>query len=282
MSDMNQKYSKLNNDTKSQNKSRYESLKNKISKCIGNNINLILYIAAFTTIGGGILHLLMLGPSLKPVNFPMQLLPYTDSLFTISGILQIFWCIPMIKRWGIGWYYIGLVGTIGLSLLLLMTRIPNGITNLPLEDKNPMAFFTEITQLLFIGATIIIVKYEYQISKIKSIQSHTTSKINDVKKQENNITKFIELLNTIPEIKYVNSGKNIKTNLLDSESLNYEGIRLRKLGKYEEAIECFRQSLMINPNNVNALYNAGVSLNRIGRKNEAMAAYNLANLACNK
>ena len=135
--------------------------KKRMSQHIYNNINIIVYVAAISTIAGGILHLLMLGPSLKPANFPMQLLPYTDFLFTVSGILQIFWCLPMIKRWGINWYYIGLVGTIGLSMLLLMTRIPNGITNLPLEDKNPLGLLTEVTQFLFIGVTIIIIKFEY-------------------------------------------------------------------------------------------------------------------------
>jgi hypothetical protein len=124
------------------------------------NKDIIFYIAAVSSIAGGILHLLMLGPALKPANFPMQLLPYTDGLFTISGILQILWCIPMIKIWSKNWYYTGLVGTIGLSMLLLLTRIPNGITNLPLEDKNSMALLTEISQFLFIGVTIIIIKYE--------------------------------------------------------------------------------------------------------------------------
>ena len=142
----------------------------RIIKDIYNSIDLIFYIAAISTITGGILHLLMLGPALKPVNFPIQLLPYTDGLFAISGIMQILWCIPMIKRWGKNWYYIGLVGTIGLSMLLLLTRIPNGITNLPLEDKNPMALLTEISQFLFIGVTIIIIKYEsYSTNKFNKI-----------------------------------------------------------------------------------------------------------------
>jgi hypothetical protein len=114
------------------------------------------------------MHLLMLGPALKPANFPMQLLPYTDGLFTISGIMQIFWAIPMIKKWGVKCYHIGLIGTIGLSLLLLITRIPNGITNLPLEDKNPMALLTEIFQFLFIAVTTIIIIIESQsVSKSK-------------------------------------------------------------------------------------------------------------------
>lgn len=131
-----------------------------------SNMRIILYIAAISTIGGGILHLLMLGPALKPANFPMELLPFTDALFAISGILQIFWCIPIIKKWGIKWYSIGLVGTIGLTMLLLLTRIPNGVTNSPLHDTNPMALLTEISQFLFIGASIIIIHHEYGLKKL--------------------------------------------------------------------------------------------------------------------
>jgi tetratricopeptide (TPR) repeat protein len=279
---MNQQYSKTNIEKKLQNTTRYEFIKSRVVKCITNNINLIIYIAAITTVAGGIFHLLMLGPSLKPVNFPMQLLPYTDSLFTIAGILQIFWCIPMIKRWGINWYYIGLVGTIGLSLLLLATRIPNGITNLPLEDKNPMALFTEITQFLFISATIIIIKHEYRVSKFKSIGNHGTSKRNIDIYNVNQKIKSIKSNTLFEKTKYEDSGKNVATNLKDFKSLNSEGIRLRKLGKDKEAIESFEQSLKINPNNVKALYNMGVSLNRIGRKNDAITVYCLANQLCRK
>ncbi len=238
------------------------SNKKRILKSINNNIEIIFYIAAISTIGGGILHLLMLGPSSKPINFPMHLLPYTDTLFTISGILQIFWCIPMIKRCGMKWYYIGLAGAIGLSLLLLMTRIPNGITNLPLEDKNPMALLTEITQFLFIGVTIVIIKYEYRNGRFKSISNH----IVNIKKDDMDIS----------------SDKNINIDLKKAESLNSKGVILRKLGKDDESIKCFEESLKINPAYVNAWYNMGVSLNKIGRKKDAIVLYNKAKQLCFK
>ncbi len=61
------------------------------------NLDLFLVLAGFLTMMGGIFHLLMLGPSLKPINFPMEMLPQTDALFTASGIVQIFLAIPLIK-----------------------------------------------------------------------------------------------------------------------------------------------------------------------------------------
>jgi hypothetical protein len=89
---------------------------------------LLAYIAAAATIAGGVLHLLMIGPFLKPSNFPMELLLYTDILFIVAGLAQIFWALPMIKGWGLRWYYLGIFGTAALSLSLLLTRVPNGIT----------------------------------------------------------------------------------------------------------------------------------------------------------
>jgi hypothetical protein len=97
---------------------------------------------------------------------------YTNALFTIVGILQIFWYIPMITRQGVKWYHIGLVGTIGLPKLLLMTRIPNGITNLLLENKNPTRLLTPIIQFLCVGVTIIIIYHLYNSCKFSKIEMH--------------------------------------------------------------------------------------------------------------
>jgi len=58
---------------------------------------LLAYIAAAATIAEGVLHLLMIGPYLKPSNFLMELLLYTDILFIVAGLAQIFWALPMIK-----------------------------------------------------------------------------------------------------------------------------------------------------------------------------------------
>jgi hypothetical protein len=43
--------------------------------------HILFYLAAATTMVAGVLHLAMIGPSLKPINFPMELLPYTNGLF---------------------------------------------------------------------------------------------------------------------------------------------------------------------------------------------------------
>ena len=101
----------------------------------------------------------------------MELLPYTDALFIVAGIAQMLWALPMIKNWGLRWYYIGMAGTIALTILLALTRIPNEITDAALQDRNPMALLTEIAQLLYIGVTAIIIVRK-KVSPIRYLGIH--------------------------------------------------------------------------------------------------------------
>jgi hypothetical protein len=32
--------------------------------------------------------------------------------FLVSGFFQIFWIVPLVKRWGIYWYYAGIAGSL--------------------------------------------------------------------------------------------------------------------------------------------------------------------------
>jgi hypothetical protein len=135
--------------------------------------HVLFYIAAATTLIAGILHLMMIGPSLKPINFPMELLPYTDGLFLISGIAQIFWAIPMALNWNTRWFYAGLIGTILLTSLIALTRIPNELTGIALQDKNPMALLIEVMQTAYILTTLSIILYkERAISRLIVLRPH--------------------------------------------------------------------------------------------------------------
>jgi hypothetical protein len=119
--------------------------------------HILFYLAAVTTMVAGVLHLAMIGPSLKPINFPMELLPYTDGLFLISGVAQIFWALPTALRWNRRWFYAGLMGTLALTSLIALTRIPNEITGIALQDKNPMALLIEVMQTIYIVTTLTII-----------------------------------------------------------------------------------------------------------------------------
>jgi hypothetical protein len=141
-------------------------LSSKIYPMSDKKMQYLTILAASTTLLAGILHLAMIGPFNKPSNFPMEMLPVTDLLFIMSGGAQVFWAIPMFLGWSIRWYYVGLVGAIGLVLLLAFTRIPNPITGNALQN-NSIGYLTELVQIVYIVITaIIIVKHRIRTRRL--------------------------------------------------------------------------------------------------------------------
>ena len=114
---------------------------------------ILYYAAAATTAIAGILHLSLV-PDIIGRN------PNSGVFFLISGVAQIFWVIPMLKRWGRTWYYIGIAGTIVLIIMWVMTRIPgNPITGRggPISE---MAIAIEVLQIAYLVITAIIIGKE--------------------------------------------------------------------------------------------------------------------------
>ena len=118
-----------------------------------NKSNVLYYAAAATTAIAGILHL-MLVPNIIGFNVNNAI------FFLVSGIAQIFWVLPMVKRWGKIWYFIGIAGTIILIIMWAITRMPgNPITGRggPISD---MAIAIEVFQIAYIIITVIILVKE--------------------------------------------------------------------------------------------------------------------------
>jgi len=110
------------------------------------------YSAATVIAIAGILHLVMAS------NVLSRGTNNTGIFFLACGIVQLFWVIPMIRRWGRPWYVAGIVGTIALIVLYGMTRIHNPITSRALSI-NYVGIGTEVFQIAFIIiAAIIIVR----------------------------------------------------------------------------------------------------------------------------
>jgi hypothetical protein len=115
-------------------------------------INAFYYAAAATTAIAGILHLLSAPNSLAfNVNFAI--------FFIVAGIAQLFWAMPMIKKWGTRWYAAGITGTAVLIALFVITRMPNPITGRGLPTS-PMGIVIESIQAAFIGLSAAIILYE--------------------------------------------------------------------------------------------------------------------------
>lgn len=126
------------------------------------SIDLLCYGAAICTGIAGILHLILV-PNAIDSNIN------NATLFLVGGLAQIFWILPMIKRWGRIWYAIGIAGTIILIGLWAVTRVPdNPITGRggPISER---AIAVEIFQIAYVAITAVIIAME-RIRKPSSIE----------------------------------------------------------------------------------------------------------------
>ena len=123
--------------------------------------SLILYLAAaVTTAIAGILHL-TLGPNNLGFNINNAI------LFIVGGIIQVFWIIPVLRRWGTKWDCIGIGGTIVFMAIWAITRMPGN----PITGRggvvNTMAILVESFQAAFIGLSIAIIIYERKMRRLE-------------------------------------------------------------------------------------------------------------------
>ena len=128
-------------------------------------IKWLYYAAAATTAIAGILHL-TLAPNMLNFN------PSGAMLFFVGGAAQLFWVIPMIRRWGRIWYGVGIVGTLVLIAIWIITRIPGN----PISGRggmvNEMGIAVDAIQWAFVGLTAAILVVE---SRRKRIDKTTAS-----------------------------------------------------------------------------------------------------------
>jgi hypothetical protein len=128
-------------------------------------IKALYYVAAATTAIAGILHLI-LAPDILGFNLN------TGIFFIVAGIAQLFWVLPIIRRWGFPWYCVGIGGTIVLMILFLITRMPDNPITGRAGPIMPMAIAIEVFQAAFIGLTAAVIIYE---SKRKRLSGKTAS-----------------------------------------------------------------------------------------------------------
>lgn len=113
-----------------------------------------LYIAAAAaTAIGGIMHVMMSFNSL-PNNLN------TGILFLVGGTAQIFWVIPMIRRWGTAWYLIGIGGTAVFVALWVITRVPDNLITGRGGPVSQNAIIIEVAQIAFMAIAIAVLVHE--------------------------------------------------------------------------------------------------------------------------
>lgn len=126
----------------------------------------LYYAAAAATAIAGILHIMLAPDRLGGPG------TNTGILFLVGGIAQVFWALPMVRRWGKAWYAAGIGGTAALTAIWVITRFPgNPITGRG-GGANEMAIAVEVLQGAFIGLATAIVVLE---SRMKRLDKKTAS-----------------------------------------------------------------------------------------------------------
>ena len=115
----------------------------------------LIYGAAASTLIAGILHL-----ALVPMYLG-QMTTQVTVFFIASGLAQLFWILPTVKKLIMPWYYIGIGGTIVL-IVLWIVYIPGGGHSIDLISAAIEAF-----QIAFVILSVLIIKK----SKQESIKS---------------------------------------------------------------------------------------------------------------
>ena len=85
----------------------------------------LYYAAGISTLLAGILHLIL-------VQYFVGFDSLTSVFFVVSGLAQIFWLVPLVRKWGRIWYIIGIVGTVVLIVLFVGSQA-SGETGLDLK-----------------------------------------------------------------------------------------------------------------------------------------------------
>ena len=117
-----------------------------------NNNRTPLYLGAAVCTGiAGSLHLMFIPSSI------MAGIQYT-LFFLISGLAQLFWVLPMVRRWDRIWNIIGLAGTavlVGLTGYVIVESAKSPQLTPPGVIESAIAI--EIFQIAFVILTVIII-----------------------------------------------------------------------------------------------------------------------------
>jgi hypothetical protein len=121
-----------------------------------NRVLLLIYVATASTFTAGVLHL-----ALIPMFFTLT--PFDVTIFfLVSGAAQLFWVIPILKRWSNLWYYVGIGGTTVLIALFVIAIPGRGL------QVNEFEIIIELVQIVFIISSIMIVREKILKTKLPS------------------------------------------------------------------------------------------------------------------
>lgn len=118
--------------------------------------SILLYAAAASTFIAGVLHLALILVFYKLMDITVT------TFFLVAGLAQIFWIIPVVKKWGKPWAHIGIGGTAVLIIMYLIA-VPGSGYPVHLVDAGIILFQT----LFIILYSIIVGKNKVQDNREK-------------------------------------------------------------------------------------------------------------------
>ena len=157
---------KNNNVTNNNSDLQQQGLLQRLSTSISHHGYYYFIAAAVATGIAGIVHLLMPLYFVPPMLQHFNAHPLNPIFFLGSGIAQLFWIVPMIKRWGKVWYYVGIAGNIGFIILYVITRFPGNPINGRGGDVDIVDITCELAQVAYIAVTAIILVKERSIKHL--------------------------------------------------------------------------------------------------------------------
>jgi hypothetical protein len=116
-----------------------------------------------STIIAGMLHILM-----APRSIEREFLE--GIFFLISGVMQVFWLLPILKEWHKVWYYVGIGGTGVLFALWFMERIPGLVDGRGIR-LSPNTIAIEGFQIAFIVLCFILVRRRAKTESLQKIEA---------------------------------------------------------------------------------------------------------------
>lgn len=119
----------------------------------------VYYGAAASTAIAGLLHLVVVFDAVRFNEMTLAM------LFAIAGIAQIFYAVPIVRRWGRPWYYAGIIGTAILIILWLGTRIPSG---------RVLGGYAELLPINALGIAVLVLQFAALLFSIRILQTLTT------------------------------------------------------------------------------------------------------------
>ena len=106
-----------------------------------------------------------------PLSHPMLIRLSPMAIFFLgSGIAQIFWILPIIKRWGRPWYYVGIGGNLAFIMLYIITRFPDNPVTGRGGHVDIIDMVCELAQVAYIIITAVILAKDMTMAKLKVSQ----------------------------------------------------------------------------------------------------------------